>query len=111
MFYRTEPNAGNKKLYFESYSRSRLPYRTVREIRALYPDGDFVIVGEIGSAARPPTGGDALITDDGRRIPIMARGSYKKPFEWIGGYIAVKNGAYIAAIGSVLPAFLRRRKL
>lgn len=108
MLYRLYPQGNRTRLYVEPHSRSRLPYRTVKEMRQQFPDGNFVIVGEIGSFTRPPTDGDRLLTGDGKTLPILPRGSLKKPFEWISGYIAVDKNTYIAAIGSLFPAFLRR---
>ncbi|MEL7608959.1 MAG: hypothetical protein AAGU74_05595 [Bacillota bacterium] len=54
MLYRVDQTARTAKRYVESYTRSSLPCRTGREMQALYPDGDFLIVGEIGVFARPP---------------------------------------------------------
>lgn len=108
MIYRIYPQTDSAKFYTEPRSRSRLPYRTVKEMRARYPDGSFIIIGEIGGIARPPNNGERLLTGDGKTLPILPRGSLKKPFEWITGYIAVDKNTYIAAIGSLIPSFLRR---
>ena len=108
MLYRPDPNVGTTKCYIEPRSRCRLPYFTPREMRELYPDGNFMIVGEIGGLARPPDDGDVLMADGARRIPILPRGSIKKLFEWVVGYIPVSQSTYLAAVGSMLPAFLRR---
>lgn len=85
MLYRLDPQANSAKLYTEPRSGSRLLYRTVKEMRKRYPDGDFAIVGEIGGFARPPNDGDELLTDDGGQIPVSPRGSRIRPFERVGG--------------------------
>ena len=108
MLYGIYVQAGEVRLFKEPRSQSRLPYCTEREMRMRYPDGDFVIIGEIGGIAQPSADGDRLLTGDGSILPILPRGSLKKPFEWIFGYIAVEEHAYIATIGSLIPAFLRR---
>lgn len=108
MFYRLYPQTNDARLFTKLHSRSRLPYRTAKEMRERYPNGNFVIIGEIGSFARPPTDGDKLLTEDGQILPILPRGSLKRPFEWIAGYVAVDKNAYLAAIGSLIPSFLRR---
>lgn len=94
-----KPRGGNK-----------LSYRTVKEMLELYPDGNFTVIGEIGGIARFPDSGDLLIEETGNAIPILPRGSLKRPFEWVCGYIAVGKHTYIAVIGGLIPAFLRRRR-
>lgn len=111
MLYRPDPNIRTIKWYMEPRSRCRLPYFTPREMQELYNDGDFMIVGEIGGLARPQEDGDVLMADGARRIPILPRGSIKKPFEWVVGYIPVSRDTYLAVVGSVMPVFLRRWKI
>lgn len=111
MLYRPDPNISTTKCYIEPRSRCRLPYYTAREMREMYTEGDFMIVGEIGGLSRPPDDGDVLMADGARRIPILPRGSIKKPFEWVVGYIPVSRDTYLAAVGSVMPVFLRRWKI
>jgi len=108
MFYRLYSQTNDARLFMEPRSRSRLPYRTPKEMRERYPSGEFDIIGEIGSFARPPTNGDKLLTGDGQALPVLPRGSLKRPFEWIAGYVAIDKNTYLAAIGSLIPAFLRR---
>lgn len=108
MLYKIYPQAGEVRLFTEPRSRSRLPYCTAKEMRARYPDGNFVIIGEIGGITRPLTVGDRLLTGEGQALPILPRGNLKKPFEWVAGYIPVGKHTYIAAIRSLIPAFLRR---
>lgn len=100
MLYRCYPQAVSERLCRRPCIGSNLPYHTVKEMRKLYPDSSFAVIGEIGGIARFPCSGDRLITEAGNAIPIFPRGSLKKPFEWISGYIAV--------IGGLLPSFLRR---
>ncbi len=100
MLYRLDPQANSAKLYTEPRSGSRLLYRTVKEMRKRYPDGDFAIVGEIGGFARPPNDGDELLTDDGGQIPVSPRGSRIRPFERVAGYVAVGKNTYLAALSS-----------
>ena len=107
MLYQTYLQTNQTRIFTEKYSRSKIPYLTAKKMRELYPDGDFVIVGEVGGFARLPTDGDRLLTEDGQAVPILPRGSLIKPFEWIVGYIAVGKNTYVAAVRSMFPAFLR----
>lgn len=107
MICRLTPQADSSKYYRDPNSGSKLPYRTIKEMRELYPDGNFAVLGEIGGVSRFPYMGDLLITEIGKAIPILPRGSLKKPFEWIAGYIAVEKKTYIAAVRSLIPSFLR----
>ena len=108
MLYRIYPQKNFMKLYAEPHSKSKLPYYSAKEMRDRYPSGNYVIIGEIGSFARPPTDGDILLMEGGKEISILPRGSLKKPFEWIAGYIAVGNNIYVAAVRGIFSAFLRR---
>ena len=110
MLYQLYPQAHEARLFTEPRSQSRLPYRTEKEMRSLYPNGNFVVIGEIGSFARPPTDGDRLLTGDGQTLPILPRGSLKRPFEWISGYIMVGENAHVAAVKSIFSSFFRRQK-
>ena len=109
MLYRFYPQADSVKPCKRLHSGGKPPYRTVKEMRELYPDGDFTVIGEIGGISRFPDSSDRLIVETGSAIPILPRGSLKRPFEWVSGYIAVGKHTYIAVIGSLIPAFLRRR--
>jgi len=109
MLFRVSPQTDGMHLYTEPHSRYRLPYYTVKEMQKKYPDGNFVIVGEIGGFALSPTDGDQLLLEDGSMLYILPRGSLKKIFEWITGYIEVEKDTYIAVVGSLFPSFLRRR--
>jgi len=108
MLYWLCPQAEEIRLFMEPHSRSRVPYRTAKEMRILYSNGNFVIIVEIGSFARPPTDGDKLLTGDGQAIPVLPRGSLKRPFEWFAGYVAVDKNTYLAVIGNPLSSLLRR---
>lgn len=107
MLYRLYPQTCSAKFYTEPRSRSRLPYRTAKEMRELYPDNNFAVIGEIGGFARPPNDRDRLLTEDGTILPILPRGSLKRPFEWVSGYIEVGENTYLAAIRGVIPTFPR----
>jgi len=106
MLYRIDSQMDSAKFYTEPHSRSKLPYHTVKEMLEIYPDGNFTVIGEIGGIARFPDCGDLLITETGKVIPILPRGSLKKPFEWVSGYVAVDKSTYIAAISNLIPSFL-----
>jgi len=108
MLYRIYQQMDSAKFYTEPHSRSSLPYRTEKEMRIRYPDGNFSVIGEIGNLAQFQTVGDALLSDNGMQIPILPRGTLKKPFEWVAGYVAVEKNTYLAAINSLIPLFLRR---
>lgn len=101
MLYRIEPQINSLKFYREPHSGSKLPYRTVKEMREFYPNGNFVIIGEIGSVKLPPKDGDCLIISSGNQIPILPRGSHIKPLEWVTGYVAVGENTYLAVLGSM----------
>jgi hypothetical protein len=101
MLYRLDPQTSAAQFYTEPHSRSKLPYRTAKEMRKLYPDHSFAVIGEIGGSARPPHGGDRLLTGDGKILPILPRGSLKKPLEWVIGYVAVDKNTYIAVVKSL----------
>lgn len=108
MIYRPFSQGDGKYFYTEPYSRCRFPYHTVKEMHKKYPDGNFVIIGEIGSNSFVTTEGDWLLLGDGKTLPIFPRGSLKKYCEWIIGYIAVEKDTYIAVVSSMFPSFLRR---
>ena len=109
MPYRIDPQESSAKPCGKPCGRNKLSYRTVKEMHRLYPDGNFTVIGEIGGIAQFPDSGDRLIVETGHTIPILPRGSLKRPFEWVSGYIAVGKHTYIAVIGGLIPAFLRRR--
>lgn len=108
MLFRMVPQTNTLKLYREPHSGSKLPCRTIKEMRELYPDGNFTIIGEIGGFARPPNDGDRLLIGGGKSIPIQPRGSLRKPFEWVAGYVAVDENTYLAAVRSLLVVFSQR---
>lgn len=110
MPYRIDPQESPIKPCGKPRGGTKFSYRTVKEMRELYPDGNFTVIGEIGGIARFPDSGDRLISETGSAIPILPRGSLKRPFEWVCGYIAVGNHTYLAVIGSLIPTFLRRQR-
>ena len=79
-------------------------------MRERYPDGAFTVIGEIGGRSPPHEHGDTLLTDDGKSIPVLPRGSLRGPFEWVAGYIPVGENTYVAAVKSLVPVFFYRRK-
>lgn len=87
------------------HSRYRIPYYSAKEMRVLYPNENFTVIGEIGSFARPPTDGDKFVTEDGQLLPVLPRGSLKKPFDRVAGYVPVRRDTYLALVKSLLPAF------
>lgn len=105
MLYKIHPQNEELKLFREPHSRYKVPYRTVKEMQKLYPDGDFTIIGEIGGIARPPKVGDLLLITNGKFIPILPRGSLRKPLEWVSGYVEVDKNIYLAAIRSPITIF------
>ncbi len=111
MIYQLNPQPNTTNIYTTPFNSSRIPCLTTKEIRAFYPHGNFVIVGEIGSLARPPDGRDTLLAG-GSEIPILPRGSLIWPFEWIAGYVPIGENTYVAVVGSPFLSFLRyKRKL
>lgn len=91
MLYRIYPQTSVLKFYREPHSKTKLPYRTEKEMKKLYPDGNFTIIGEIGGIAKPTKDSDYLSVDDDKIITILPRGSLIKPFEWIAGYVEVEK--------------------
>ena len=108
MVYRIDLQRNFAKLYKEPHSRISLPYHTVREMQELYPGDNFAVIGEIGGITQPRGDGDLLMLEIGKTVPILPRGSLKKPFEWVVGYIAVGRNTYVGAIRSLLPSLLIR---
>lgn len=108
MHYRIVPQANALKLYRDPHSGSKLPYHTIKEMRQLYPNGNFAVIGEIGGFARRANDGDHLIIMDGKSIPILPRGSLIKPLERVAGYVAVDENTYLAVIRSMIAIFSQR---
>ncbi|SBW11196.1 conserved hypothetical protein [uncultured Eubacteriales bacterium] len=109
MLYRIYPQTDAAKFYMEPHSGSSLPFLTVKKMRKIYPDDHFTVIGEIGGISRPPDNGNRLVTETGEVVPILPRGSLRRPFEWVAGYVAVDKSTYLAAIRSLIPSFLRRQ--
>ncbi len=107
MIYQPDSTIRARRCYIEPNSHSKFPYLTVKEMRALFPDSNFIIVGEIGGLSRPPNYTDVLFADGVKRLSVLPRGSLKQPFEWIAGYIPVQGNTYLSLVKSMLPAFLR----
>lgn len=110
MIYRLYPQEKQTKIFMGKYSRSEIPYLPVKKMRKMYPDGGFVVIGEIGNFARSPSGQDMLLICDGAQAPIFPRGCVRRPFEWIVGYAAVEEDTYVAVVHNPFSAFLRNRK-
>lgn len=106
MFYQVNIHAGKPGFFTEVRSHGKIQYITVREMKKLYPDENFVIIGQIGSLSHEPTVGDWLCTEDGKIIPILPRGSLKKPFEWVVGYTEVQDKKYVAVVGGFFHMFM-----
>jgi len=105
MLYRIYPQTRAQKFYRESLSGIKLPYYTVLEMKKLYPDDNFTVIGEIGGIAKPHNDAACLLVADGKLIPILPRGSLVKPFEWVVGYVEVEKDIYLAAIRSLIAMF------
>lgn len=99
MIYQIYTQTGKNRFFTEVRSFSKIPYVTAKEMKKRYPDRDFIIIGEIGSLAHAPIDGDRLFIKDGKVIPILPRGSLKRPFEWVVGYTAVQENSYVAVVG------------
>lgn len=108
MIYRLYPQTGTR-FFTEKNGRCRIPYLPVKRMRERYPDGNFVIIGEIGGLARTPPGQDTLLIG-GKKVSVFPRGGVCRPFEWIAGYVAVEANTYVAAVRNLFPAFLWCRK-
>jgi hypothetical protein len=109
MHYRIYSQVERTSLFTDVHSCGRIPYITVREIKKRYRDKSFVIIGEICSLANAPADGDWLCIGDGKVIPILPRGSLKKPFERVVGYTPVQENSYVAVIGGFLHWLLSLR--
>ena len=77
-------------------------YYSKQKMDELYPDGGYEVIGEIGNFAKKYAGQDVILTDTGKFIPIFPRGSLKKPFEWVAGYVAVEENTYVAVVKSII---------
>lgn len=108
MLYRADHTVNTAGHYVEPFTRSRLPCRSAREMQALYPNGDYLIVGEIGVVTLMAADGDLLLAGDGTEVPICPRGSLTRPFEWVSGYIPMGGDVYAAATASIFPIVFRR---
>lgn len=87
MFHKINPEMKSSKFYRESHSGNNIPYQTVKEIRKLYPDNNFTIIGEIGGFAWNSDSRDLLDIGDSKTIPILQRGSMMVPLEWVTGML------------------------
>jgi len=105
MIYRIKPQMDSPKFYREPHSGNNIPYQTVKEIRKLYPDNNFTVIGEIGGFVRNLDNRNLLDIGDGKTIPILPRGNMKVPIEWVAGYVEVDTNSYIAAIRSIISFF------
>ena len=88
---------GNDTLMMTDW-RSRIPivYFSKQKMEELYPDGGYVVIGEIGNYAKTYAEQDVILTDMGKSIPIFPRGTLKKPIEWVVGY-AVVGGKHLCS--------------
>lgn len=106
MLYQINAQSEKLRFYTETRSCSKIPYYTVKEMRNRYPDKSFVVIGEIGGIARASANCDKLCLNDGRALPILPRGSIKRPFEWAIGYAEVQGNCYVAVIGGIFHLFM-----
>ena len=105
MIYRIKAQMDSPKFYREPHSGNNIPYQTVKEIRKLYPDNNFTVIGEIGGFAQYSDSMDLLDIGDVKTIQILTRGSMKVSIEWVAGYVEVDTNSYIAAIRSIISFF------
>jgi len=105
MIYRIKPQMDSPKFYREPHSGNNISYQTVKEIRKLYPDNNFTVIGEIGGFAQNSDSMDLLDIGDVKTIQILPRGNMKVPIEWVAGYVEVDTNSYIAAIRSIISFF------
>lgn len=89
----------------ERHSGSEIKYYSKQKMNVLYPNEDYDIIGEIGNFAKKYKAHDIIVTDADKFIPIFPRGSLRKPFEWISGYVAVEENTYAAVVKSIMPKF------
>jgi len=93
----------------ERHSMSKIPYLNAKKMREMFPCGDFVIIGEVGNFKQAISCNDVIITSTGKEVSVFPRGSHKKPFEWIDGYVQVGENTYVAVVRSVIPHCLKGR--
>lgn len=117
MLYRIHVQSDKTRFYTEVRSLCKIPYIPAKEMKKRYPDESFIIIGEIGGFACASAAVDKLYVEEGKLVPILPRGSFKKPFEWVTGYTEVQNNHYVAIIGSffhhlmVIWFFLKKHKV
>lgn len=107
MTFRFYEKRNNVVYTIEWHSRSKIAYYSKNIMDELYPDGNYEIIGEIGNFSKEYLKFDEILTDTGKSIPIFPRGSLKKPFEWVAGYVAVRENTYVAVIKSIIPRLFR----
>lgn len=109
MFYRIFIHAGETRFFTEVRSCSKIPYITVKEMKKRYSGKNFVIIGEIGSISGASENVDWLYVEEGKVIPILPRGSLKRPFERVIGYTQVDEKSFVAVVGGFLHILMRMR--
>lgn len=107
MTFRFYEKRNNVVYTTEWHSRSTIAYYSKNKMNELYPDGNYEVIGEIGNFSKKYLKLDEILTDTGKSIPIFPRGSLKKPFEWVAGYVAVRENTYVAVIKSIIPRLFR----
>lgn len=101
LHYRADSTMGTARRYVGPCTRSRFPCRTERELETLCPNGDLLIVGKIGGSRTLFADGDMLLMSEGAAIPIRPWGSLVRSFEWVAGYVPMKEKAYAATVESL----------
>ena len=106
MLYQIDMQSVNLRFFTEPRSFIKIPYYTVKEMRNRYPDRNFAVIGEIGGIARASGKCDKICVEEGKELPILPRGSLKRPFEWVIGYAGVQGNRYVAVIGGIFHLFM-----
>ena len=87
------------KILCKSYSTS-IKFYTKKEMRKLYPNKNFRVVGEINNKTGVQCG--TVDNFDGKPVPVYKEKTYNKLTESIVGYTAVDKHIYLAVIRNKL---------
>ncbi|MDF2611164.1 MAG: hypothetical protein K0R92_2638 [Lachnospiraceae bacterium] len=102
---------GHSMLYMlEPNSVTIITYYSKHQMKRIYRNEEYEVIGEIGNIAKTYPNQDTILTETGNSIPVFPRGSLKRPFEWVTGYAAIGESTYVAVVKSILPHFLYKKK-
>lgn len=101
MNYKIQDRSDYSKELICYEAKVRIRYYSKRQMKDLYPNGNFRILGEIGNK----TGIQCIATQnlDGQPLPVYKEKSHNSLTEVIAGYAAVDSHTYLAVVKNDLP--------